>query len=67
MSFKEINMFALFVVASFALIGVFIGVLAIILALTTLSNWFILLLIAWFFGVLYGLVVAIWSLLEWTA
>lgn len=67
MSFKEINMFALFVVASFALIGVFIGVLAFILALTTLSNWFILLLIAWFFGGLYGLVVAIWSLLEWTA
>ena len=67
MSFKEINMFALFVVVSLALCCLFIGVLVFIFALTTLSSWFILLLIAWFLGGLYGLVVAIWSLLEWTA
>lgn len=66
MSFKEINRFALFVVASFALIGVFIAVFAFTLALTVLSNWFVLLVIAWFLGGLYGLVMAVWGLLEWS-
>lgn len=67
MSFKEINMFALFFILSLILIGVYIAGIAVIMALITFSNWFALLLIGWILAGLYGLIVAVWSLLEWSA
>lgn len=67
MSFKEINMFALFFIILLTLIGVYVAGISIIMDLITFSNWFALLLIGWVLAGLYGLIIAVWSLIEWSA